>query len=196
MKTQCGPFLPTIPPVPFLPGEKVAAGCKTGDDTISAWTTGTEENTIDKAGHLRAKVDKAFENLVRNATEQVGFAPRDVYDCFFHLDSTKAKYASEVNRLTYLDLQRIIRASIGGCWLPQGSDLVVAVWPRKLELHHVEWDIGFKSNRIAKMVATAIWSTEDIHLQHTYDVLCNMTEDSVMTRRLLEAFAHRISSTC
>lgn len=153
-----------------------------------------EEKAINEAGNLRAKVDKALEILVRNATEEVGFAPRDVYSCVFLLESTKANHAS-VQRLTYLDFQQYIQAFSAEGGLPRASHLVVAMWPRKIGIHHVEWEINFKSDRIAKMAAAVMRSTENMHLQQTYSLLRKIPATSVMAGQFFEAFAHRMFST-
>ena len=53
--------------------EKVEAEDGTCDDAETS--TGKEENVIDEAAHLQARAGKAFEILVCNAMEEVGFAP-------------------------------------------------------------------------------------------------------------------------
>ena len=140
-------------------------------------------------------VEKALEILVRNAIEEVGFAPRDVYNCVFLLAATKHEHACAVNELTYPAFQRTAWALVEDGGLPQESHLVVAVWPRELGVHHVTWSIGFKSNRIAKMVAIAMRLAEGTYLQQTYDLLHRIPATSAMAGQFFEAYAHRMFST-
>jgi len=155
---------------------------------VTTSTTGVEEGTIDKG------IKKAFKILVRNAIEEVGYAPRDVYSCILSPDSTKADHASQVKGLTYEDLQRTVQSFTKDGGLPELSHLVVAVWPCQLGLHHANWSIGFKSNRIAKLVATTMRSAEVVHLQQTNDLLRQIPATSAMAGQLFEAFAHRMFS--
>ena len=60
-------------------------------------------NKADNA--LEALVDIAFEILVENATEEVGFAPREVYEAVFKLAAMKADHALAVEGLDYSQLK-------------------------------------------------------------------------------------------
>ena len=56
------------------------------DDGTGAMTTDQDEDMAGALGQstaLEKKVDNALKILVRNATEEFGFAPRDTYDCIF-----------------------------------------------------------------------------------------------------------------
>ena len=170
--------------------EKVAAKYKMGDD-INASTTG-EENMTNKPDQPQVLVDKALEILVHNAMEEVGFAPRDVYRCVFVLGAAKHEHAVAKD-FDYLDLQRIVQAFFGEGRLI--SDHMVAVSPRQFNPTRVQWEIGFKSNRIARKVVASMQSTEDVHLRKTYDLLQRCPGRSGLAGRVFEPFVHRVLST-
>ena len=71
-------------------------------DGISASATDQDKNMVDEAGQPQAwagKVDSALEILVHNATEEFGFAPRDVYNGVLELPDTRKQHAIAVEKL-------------------------------------------------------------------------------------------------
>ena len=81
-----------------------------GDD-ISASATDQDEDMVDEAGQPRApmdNVDNAFKILVHNATEEFGFAPRDVYNGVFRLPRTREDHATVLENFDCAELRKIV----------------------------------------------------------------------------------------
>ena len=175
--------------------KRVAAELGMYDDVNTSTRTRRKEYTDDREGQIQAAIDEVFEILVRNATEEVGFAPRDVYRYIFFNDLAKESHESKARGLTYAQLQAILHAFNSGGELDETSHLIVAMRPCELGVHSTKWEIGFKSNRIAKIVATTMRLTECKRLQETYDFLHRIPSTSAMAGRFFEAFAHRMLST-
>ena len=71
-------------------------------DEIGASATDQDKNMVEEAGQpqaLAGKVDSALEILVHNATEEFGFAPRDVYNGVLELPDTRKQHAIAVEKL-------------------------------------------------------------------------------------------------
>ena len=117
-------------------------------DTVSASAVDQAQNMADDASQPQAPVDnvgKAFKTLVRNATEEFGFAPRDVYAGVFRLTKTKSEHTTEVQKLNYSTVKAIVEAYSKMGELPGFSHRLVAVYPRYVRPDHDEWVIDFKS---------------------------------------------------
>ena len=66
---------------------------------------------VNNAGQLRDpvyEVDNALIILVRNAIEEFGFAPRDVYDGVLRLPSTRKQHTVAVENLSSSDLKTLV----------------------------------------------------------------------------------------
>ena len=66
---------------------------------------------VDEAGQPQAwagKVDSALEILVHNATEEFGFAPRDVYNGVFRLPRTREDHATVLENFDCAELRKIV----------------------------------------------------------------------------------------
>ena len=165
-------------------------------DVIGASATDKDEKMADEM--LQAteeEVDNAFEILVRNATEEFGFAPRDVYDGIFSLLATKRDHATVVNNLEYSELVTLVRKFSGDGRLDGFSHRVVAVrpCPGGGDDHSV-WEMTFKSIRIAREVAVLMRLRKDSYLRETYDFLHGFPEGSALAGWVFEAIVHRVFS--
>ena len=174
---------------------KLVAEGEMGDGNRVSTTTTDEGNVVDKTDHPQAPVNNALEILVRNATEEFGFAPRDVYDGVFNLPATKEEQAAVVGRFDYSKLPAIVGDFSACRALYDLSHRVVAVWPRKAHGSHVEWAIDFKSKRIAKMVVNSMRSATDKHILQTYGILYKTPTSSPMVGWVFGAFAHHMFIT-
>jgi len=159
------------------------------------WTT----NAIDEAGQSGVAVDDlhtALKILVRNATEEFGFAPRDVYEGVFRLTITKYRHDTHVANLDYRKLTTLIQTFIDDRALSDFSHHVVAVYPDPLEvaLGLDRWVIDFKSIRIRRKVMELMRLAEDQHLRNTFNLLHNIPEGSIMAGWFFEAIVHRFLS--
>ena len=165
-------------------------------DVIESSATSQDEKMVDKT--LRAtkeEVDNAFEILVRNATEEFGFAPRDVYKGIFHLRKKKLDHAAAANALNHSDLVTIVREFSMDMRLGGFSDRVVTVRPRPGGGDDYSvWEMDFKSIRIAREVAVSMRLGEDKYLWETYDILRVSPECSPLAGWVFEAIVHRVLS--
>ena len=140
----------------------------------------------------KEEVDDAFEILVRNATEEFGFAPRDVYKGIFFLRKTKRDHAAAVGELNYLELLTLVGDFSQDKKLDGSSHRVVAVFPRAGGTDDYSlWEMAFKSVRIAREVTLLMRLREDDYLRKTYDYLHRFPEGPTLARWVFKAIAHR-----
>ena len=135
-------------------------------------------------------VDEAFRILVRNATEEYGFAPRDVYEGVFDLPTIRDEYANVVQGLSYSDLKNIVETFSKNCHLGRSSHHVVAVSPSQSGPRLDKWTIQFKSIRIAEEVAVAMRKEEHKYLLETYSLLYKTPASSSMAGWIFESMVH------
>jgi len=118
-------------------------------------------------------VDKALEILVRNATKEFGFAPRDVYNGVLLLPKTRWWHAKAMDKLKYPMYP-----------VPSPVD----------DDDDDSWEINFKSARIAKELVELMWLGEDKHFWETYDLFRKAPESSNLAGWVFEAIVHRMLS--
>ena len=135
-------------------------------------------------------MEKVAAVLVRNATEEFGFAPRDVYDAVFNLPTMKEKHAAKVKNLKYSQLTDLAEAFDDRRSFNESSHLVVAVQPLDFTSRLDRWSIDFKSPRIAGEVVRSMLSLEHHELRTTYRLRRNVGPG--MAGKLFEAIAHRV----
>ena len=157
---------------------------------LSAIAQGVD--VVDEAGHI--EVDGALRSLVRNATEEFGFAPRDVYAGIFDLPGTRSRHAAEVMTVNHSKLMALVDAFSQRGELSELSHHVVALHPYKLLLDYDLWAIDFKSIQIAREVVKLMQSELDEHLQETYDYLHNVPEGPALAEWTFKAIIHRMIS--
>jgi len=138
---------------------------------------------------LKLDTDEAFAILVRNATEEFGFAPRDVYDGVFDPVSIKQEHVTKMKDLDYSKLMSITDTFTKKGVLNNLSHHVIAVQPLPSAPRVDSWTIDFKSPRIAKEVARLMLLLEHRHLRDSYHLLRGISPG--MGGALFEAIAHR-----
>ena len=171
--------------------------CEGMGDGIAASAT---DRDIDMTGEAhKILVRNALGILVRNATEEFGFAPRDVYNGVFHLSRTRDRHAIHLNRLDYEQLEAIV------CTFSQerkliNSDLshrIIAISPLpstpRGDHNYDHWTIDFKSIRIAKEVVESMRFEQDKYLWEMYHLL-NNPESASLAGWVFEAIVHRMFS--
>ena len=162
-------------------------------DTTGASAMDQDEKTADET--LRAtkkEVDDAFEILVRNATEEFGFAPRDVYNGVFFLRKTKWDHATALGGLKYPDLLALVGDFSKDMKLDDTSHRVVAVFPRAGGTDDYSlWEMAFKSVRIAREVILLMRLKEDDYLRQTYNYLHGSSKGSTLAGWVFKAIVHR-----
>jgi len=163
-------------------------------DSIRTWATDQVKNMVNEAGQPQApvtQVDDAFEVLVRNATEEFGFIPRDVYRGVFLLSRTRKEHAAAVRRLDCSELINLTKDFSGSCKLEGFSEKMVVVYPVPSLVGFDKWAIDFKSIRIARQAMEKMRLEEDKTLWETHQSLHKISGGSILAGWILKAIASR-----
>ena len=194
-------------------GRKVAAMAMTAEEKKAVETEEEVQETEEmsdglrvsaiEVGHKQAPVnhgkDKAvndaFKVLVRNATEEFGFAPRDVYKAVFDLPRAKHEHTAAVKKLGYSELKALVTTFSAEHQRHQSSRHIIAVYPVPLMVNMDGWLVTFKSFRVWEEVMKAMQLEEDVHLRDMYDTFHGFAEGGPLAGRVFEVVAHRILST-
>ena len=185
--------------LPYLDGPMLST---TGDESIDAvlkvlWTErgrDQDETQVD-ADQSQTPVDNALKILVQNATEEFGFAPRDVYNGVLNLSCTRDQHAAAVEKLNYSRLKILAETFSDKLELDDFSHRVVVVYPIPFLDSRDKWAIDFKSAQIARNVVESMRLEEDKHLREAYSFLRKIRESSTtLSRWVFEAIAHRMLS--
>ena len=167
------------------------------DDDIGASATDQDEDMVSGEGQPQApmKVDNAFEILVKNAIEEFGFAPRDVYDGVFKLSETKMDHADELGRFDYDKLREIVETfSVEHGLVYEQSHRVVVVFPHPPEdLSFDRWGIDFKSIRIREKMIELMLLHEDKSLREMYQFYRRINSSN-LAGLLYEGIVHHVFS--
>ena len=150
-----------------------------------------EEKAVDNPEKSPERVEEALRILVRNVTEEFGFAPRDVYRGIFDLPWMRQWHTAAVNQLTYNQLQTIVSVFINGYKLESLSDRIVSVYPLGPAGNRDTWGINFKSIRIAAEVMDSMRLKKDERMRQTYDTLHSIPESSLLAGWVFKAVVHR-----
>ena len=137
-------------------------------------------------------VDGALKILINNATEEFGFAPRDVYEGIFVFHRTKFTHKAALGRLDYPKLIDLAKTFNGSYEFDEHTHRVIAVSPSEYVPGLDEWKINFKSIRIAEQVVLSMRLLGDEHLRKMYYVLRNIPQNSGVAGHIFEAIAHRV----
>jgi len=167
-----------------------------GND-ISASATDQDEDIVDEAGQPRApidNVDNALKILVHNATEEFGFAPRDVYNGVFRLSQTREGHATALENFDCAELREIVKTFNVQLGLVSGhSHRVVVVFPYPPEhLNFDGWGIDFKSIQIREKMMELMRLQEDEPLWELYEYFRGASDSSTLAGWVFEAIVHRM----
>jgi len=160
-------------------------------EAAAAADKGIMPMVVDGEAQPLLKPDKteAFAILVRNAIEEFGFAPRDVYNGVFDLSLAKENHIAKMKDLGYPELISLADTFAKKGILNNLSHHVVAVQPHQSAPRIDRWTMDFKSPRIAKEVAGLMLSLEHCYLRDSYHLLRGISPG--MGGALFEAIAHR-----
>ena len=158
-------------------------------ESISTSVMDQGENAVDEVN-----VDNALKILVRNATEEFGFAPRDVYNGVLELPETREQHAVAVGEFNSSKLKAIVEKFSWSRELDDFSHYVVAVYPRQSTPNSDSWEIDFKSIRIAREVVESMRLEDVKHLRETYHLIRKLSEGSPLAGWVFKAIVHRILS--
>jgi hypothetical protein len=167
-------------------------------DRIRASATDQDENMVDQPGQPQALVDKvnkvnnALKILMANATEEFGFAPRDVYHGVLDLPHAREQHDNAVQGFTYSQLGSLVKTFSGSRELSCHSHRVVAVYPRRIV--GCEDKDNWEFTRIARKAVESSRLKEDNHLRNTYHLRRGILLASSLAGWLFEAIVHRLVS--
>ena len=159
-----------------------------------------DENTVDEASQPQVQVDKvdkvdsALKVLVRNATEEFGFVPRDVYEGVLDLPSVRELHAKALENFDYSALVALVGTFSKKRELQGVSHRVVAVRPVQSPSRDDRWAIDFKSARIMKNVVELMQFEEKKHLHEMYALFHKTSESSALAGWIFEVIVHRVLS--
>ena len=167
------------------------------DDDIGGSVTDQNENMVDETDRPQApvdEVDNALKVLVRNATEDFGFAPRDVYDAVLDLPLARSDHADAVEKFDYSTLKALVGIFSGTSQPNDFSHRVIVVYPLENLPRKDDWRMDFKSIPIGREVMKRARLEEDRHLREIFDSLHGVPEGSTLAGWWFEAIAHRMFS--
>lgn len=133
-----------------------------------------------------------FKILVRNATKQFGFAPRDVYHGVFRLLDTMHEHDRRVQYVGCSELMSLVKKYFHEDGFDSFSEVVLAVCPVPASPGFDRWRIYFKSSGVASKVVGSMLLEEDNRLRETYHYLRRFEGTSTMAGRVFEAIVHRL----
>ena len=166
--------------------------CNKMDDSIGASAADKDEDMVDTPVD---EVGNALRILVHNATEEFGFAPRDVYNGVLNLPTTRVQHATAVRNLDCSTLKTLVKTFCAKRELDDFSSRVVVVYPVPFVASLDKWAIDFKSTRIGREVMERMWLKEDPHLWEMYDFLRHKSpECSALAGRVFKAMVHHAFS--
>jgi len=163
--------------------------------TLLSSAADQDEEMVDETDQPQTPVDtvdNALKILVRNATEEFGFIPRDVYKGVFDLPAVKEEHTIAMRSLDCSKLITIVREfSTSRGMSSTIANRVIVVFPIDYVPSLDRWKINFKSARIARKVVELMRSEEDRHLGRAYDLLHRNQEGSALAGCIFEAIVHR-----
>ena len=165
-------------------------------DDIRAPTRDQEQMLVDQAEQqvpaYRIKLEKALAILVRTATEEFGFIPRDVYNGIVDLPGKRRQHAEAVDGLDYSNLSNLIRAFTYNKELGMTSRCVFVMFPTENWTTTDDWKIDFKSVRVAELAGEALRRGEDQRIREIYNSIRGLWDGSTLAGRIFEPIAHQV----
>ena len=168
------------------------------EDEMEGSASDRDENMVDETDQPHAPVDNVDDELkilVRNATEEFGFAPRDVYRGVFDLPKTMSQHTETVGTFDYSKLKALLRSFSNNRALAGFSHGVVAVYPCKGLKNLDGWTMDFKSIRIREKVMERVQLGEYNHIRETFDFLYKIPAGSTFAGWYFETIAGRMLSS-
>ena len=150
---------------------------------------------VDETDQLRApvdEVDNALKILVRNATEEFCFAPRDVYDGVLDLPMMRLQHTASVRIFSYSKLKAIVEMFSMKHELDDPLSRVVVVYPLPCIFDLDGWGMDFKSIRIAREMMEQMGLEDDRHLREAFDFLYRDPDGSSFAGWYFEVIADRM----
>ena len=133
--------------------------------------------------------------LVHIATEEFGFIPRDVYGGIANLPEMRKEHAKALAKFDYSGLKALINAFTYDKELDVSSHRVIVVFPTENCDLSDEWEIDFKSIRVAERAVEAMRQKEDQNLWEIYDSIYRLPEGSTLAGRIFDSRRSHIPSS-
>ena len=144
-------------------------------------------------------MENALKILVRDAVEEFGFIPRDVYNGIFGAHDLKTQHSNVANDLDYDQLKHIVTSFCNNRGLGfQYSHRVVVVFPLPPEVDQIgsdSWAIDFKSIRIARKVMELMCLREHERIREMYWFFHGHQQSSTLAGWFFEEIVHRLFSS-
>ena len=154
-----------------------------------------DEGAVDQAKRSQVpvySVEQVLEILVRIATEEFGFIPRDAYEGILDLPAMRKLHTEALDELDYSNL----RSLIGAFGFIKELDItlhrVVVVFPIENRTLSDIWEIDFKSIRIAEHVVETMRSTNHEYIQRLYDDIHRTAGSLSLTGRIFKEISRRV----
>ena len=163
--------------------------------TLLSSAADQDEEMVDETGQPQTQVDEvdnALKILVRNATEEFGFIPRDVYEGVFDLPAVKEQHTIATTNLDFSNLMTTVKEFSENRGISSStSHRVIVVFPIDYIPRLDRWGMDFKSIRIRKKVVELMLLQEDRKLREMCDFLRRIREGSTLAGWIFEAMVHR-----
>ena len=136
---------------------------------------------------LEDEVKNALKSLVLNSTEEFGFAPRDVYEGIFSPIDIKNQHANAIWKISRPgNLVALVSEFSVDCSPSDIDSCVAAMHPSENRDGDDDWEIDFKSTRIAEKMMEWMEMQEDEHLREIYGALHRYQVGSALARWVLK----------
>jgi len=169
---------------------------KLKDNTRAPAMDQGEVSQVDQAEQPQVPVytmERALTILVRIATEEFGFIPRDVYRGILDLPEMRRDHTITSGHVDYSRLKELIIAFACDGELGPASQHVVVVFPTENWTASDLWDIDFKSIRVAEDAAEVMRRTTDQDMWKAYNTIHRLPYGSdALAGRIFEEIAHRV----
>ena len=164
------------------------------DEDVEMTHTADQSPDMDaEAGEAAGEPPDDMEALLKNAIEEFGWAPRDVYRGVFRLSAVRNEHIKAVHETDYSELATFATKFAQDLHLSRRSHELIAVNPiiDFPDTGSWMWTIGFKSAWVLGKVTESVRLKEDSFLWSAYNSLCGVAGASSLAGPLFEEIVHR-----
>ncbi|KAK7462894.1 hypothetical protein VKT23_007472 [Stygiomarasmius scandens] len=152
-------------------------------------------DSSDLEGATSFTLEEALKALLNATSEEVGVAPRDVYEAIFSPDFIVRWHQSAISDITYDDLYKTVTELQKERSYPSSGSLthrVISVYPAgDWDETGLQWEINFKSPIIANKALQRMEERERGRDVEMYQKLKNSQEGSALAGWLFESIANK-----
>jgi hypothetical protein len=158
-----------------------------------ATTVDQDKDVVDTLGQpltSEDEVENVLRPLVHIATKEFGFAPSDVCEAIFSPANIRKQHADAIQKLKYSNLATLVSQFSDYRSLTDVSHCVVALHPIESEDGDDDWEVDYKSDRIAEKVMGQMKQQEVKLLQENCNTFHRCAEGSTLAEWVLEAIVN------